>query len=56
LSPKATPKPPSPRIGRIQYSEPLDKIAKAKKALKVYSLKDVGEKTFDYFYQKECKD
>ena len=56
LSPKATPRPPSPRVGRIQYNEPLDKIAKVKKVLRVSSLKKVGEKTFDYFYQKECED
>lgn len=56
LAPKAAPRPPSPRVGRIQYNEPLDKIAKVKKALRVSSLKNVGEKTFDYFYQRECED
>jgi hypothetical protein len=56
LSPKPTWKPPAPRLGRIQYNEPLEKISKAKKALKVTSLKEVGEKTFDYFYKKECED
>ena len=56
LSPKATPRPPPPKVGCIQYNKPVDKIARVKKALRVSSLKKVGEKTFDYFYQRECED
>lgn len=56
LAPKPTPRPPLPRTGRIQYNKPLDKIGKVKKVLKVSSFMAVGEKTFDYFYEKECED
>ena len=42
--------------GRIQYSKPLEEIKKVKAALGVNSYKDVGEKTFEYFYSAECKD
>lgn len=55
VSPKPTPKPSLPKTGRIQYNKPVDKINKVKKALKVSSLKRVGEKTFDYFYDRECE-
>jgi hypothetical protein len=44
-----------PQLGRIQYFEPLDRIRTVQKALKVSTLKDVGEKTFDYFYKRECE-
>jgi len=46
-----------PRIvdsGRIQYSKPLEDIARVKKRLKVSTLKDVGERTFQYFLEMEC--
>jgi hypothetical protein len=56
VAPKPTPRPSLPRTGRIQYNKPLDKINKVKKVLMVSSLKDVGEKTFDYFYDRECED
>jgi len=56
VSPKPAPRPTLPRLGRITYNKPLDKIDKVKKALKVSTLKDVGEKTFDYFYERECED
>jgi hypothetical protein len=38
-----------PQMGRIQYFRPEEKIRHVQKALKVSTLKDVGEKTFDYF-------
>jgi hypothetical protein len=55
LAPKPTPRSPLPRTGRIQYNKPLDKIDKVKKILKISSFTAVGEKTFDYFYEKECE-
>lgn len=50
------PVPPALQTGRIQYSKPLEQIKKVKDALGVYSYKDVGEKTFEYFYSAECED
>jgi hypothetical protein len=44
-----------PQTGRIQYSKPLEQIRRAQKALKVHTLGAVGEKTFDYFYKRECE-
>ena len=41
---------------RIQYVKPLSKVRKAQKALKVSTLRDVGERTFDYFYERECEE
>ncbi len=57
ISPPATPKkkPTEPRTRRIQYSKPEDEIDAVKRALEVTSLKEVGEKTFDYFYEMECE-
>jgi hypothetical protein len=53
------PKPGAPRVfpqmGRIQYFKPEEKIRLVRKALKVSTLKDVGERTFDYFYKRECE-
>jgi hypothetical protein len=51
---------PSARTGpafqRIQYDRPLKQIDAAKKILKARSYKEVGEKTFDYFYNNEVKE
>lgn len=47
-----------PRVkgtGRISYYKLLDDIAKAKKALHVTTQREVGEKTFDYFFKRECE-
>jgi len=44
-----------PKTGRIQYSKPLDEIDKVRTALKVSTLRDVGEKTFEYFLRLECE-
>jgi hypothetical protein len=41
--------------GYIQYHESMEKIDKVKKILKVSSLKEVGEGTFDYFYDREVE-
>jgi hypothetical protein len=44
---------PGPRVQRIQYSKPYDEVEKAKTLLKVRSLKEVGERTFDYYMEYE---
>jgi hypothetical protein len=56
LWPKNPPKKVVPTEGRIQYNKALEKIEKVKKALKVTTLREVGEKTFDYFYQEEVEE
>jgi hypothetical protein len=43
----------SPVLQRIQYDRPLSKVNEVKKALGVRSFVQVGEKTFDYFYNAE---
>lgn len=55
-APRPDPVRTAPRTGRIQYSRPLDQIHLAQRALKVRTLTAVGEKTFDYFYKRECED
>jgi hypothetical protein len=42
-----------PAMQRIQYDMPLDKVNLVKKALRATSWKQVGEKTFEYFYDAE---
>lgn len=44
------------KIGQIQYKKPLEQIDLVKKALDVKSNLDVGSKTFDYFFDRECGD
>lgn len=39
----------------IQYRKPKDEVNKLKGILKVSSAADVGEKTFDYTYKRECQ-
>ncbi|WP_394530386.1 ATP-binding protein [Priestia aryabhattai] len=41
---------------KVQYSKPASDISKVKEILKVTTLKEVGEKTFEYFYKLECED
>jgi hypothetical protein len=42
-----------PRLGRIQYSRPLDEINLAKKLMSVSSYKEVGEISFEYYLEYE---
>jgi hypothetical protein len=46
----------SPELGRISYYKPKREIAKAKKKLQVSTAREVGERTFEYFYKRECED
>ncbi|MCS0791770.1 hypothetical protein NX021_27030 [Cytobacillus firmus] len=41
---------------KIQYSKPVSEIEQVKELLKVDTLKEVGEKTFEYFYNLEVED
>jgi len=45
-----------PKMQRIQYDMPSAKVDRVKKALKARSFKDVGEKTFNYFYDAEIEE
>lgn len=50
------PRPPRPSAEkRISYLKPEEQIKRAQEALGVTSRKKVGEKTFDYFYDRECE-
>lgn len=51
---RPAPVPSAPRTGRIQYSKPMDEIDEVKSILGVHTLKEVGERTFEYFYMTEC--
>jgi hypothetical protein len=45
-----------PEMGRIYYLKPKKEIEVARKKLNVSSAKQVGEKTFEYFYKRECEE
>jgi hypothetical protein len=53
--PPSKPKVKTPRTRRIQYDKPEVEIEEVKAALGVSTLKEVGEKTFEYFYELECE-
>jgi hypothetical protein len=50
---RAMPVRTGPIMQHIQYDKPLTEVNEVKKALKARSFKEVGEKTFDYFYKAE---
>lgn len=54
--PRPTPQPAMPKKGRISYTKPLEDIDVAKRRLKVKTHREVGEKTFDYFFVRECEE
>jgi hypothetical protein len=45
-----------PNTQRIQYNKPISEIEKVKSVLGVSTLKEVGERTFEYFYRLECRE
>ncbi|MDM8552053.1 ATP-binding protein [Desulfobacterales bacterium HSG2] len=45
-----------PKTGTILYRKPLEDIKVLKRALGVWTQKEVGERTFEYFFKHECKD
>lgn len=48
--------PAAPKTTSIQYDETIDRVRSVKKALNVRYNKDVGLKTFEYFYRAEVED
>lgn len=48
--------PSAPRTKRIAFSKPVEQIERVRELLDARSLREVGEKTFDYFYEVECED
>lgn len=46
---------PRVRTVQIQYPRPTNKVQAAKRVLRVRSAKQVGERTFDYFYDHEVE-
>lgn len=54
VAPKPLPKVVLPATNRIQYDKPTKEVDIVKKVLKAKTLKEVGERTFDYFYKMEC--
>lgn len=54
-APKSAPKVRLPGMGRIQYYKSMDEINRVKQALRVQTLKEVGEKTFEYYLKTECE-
>jgi hypothetical protein len=41
---------------KISYSKPIEQIERVKDVLGTTSLKELGERTFDYFYEMECEE
>lgn len=56
VSPKALRLPPPPDTQSISYRKPREQVLKARRTLKAVSWREVGERTFDYFYNAECKE
>jgi len=54
--PKPAPAPTVPPKGRILYRKPREEIDQVKRVLNVKTNKEVGEKTFEYFFRRECED
>jgi hypothetical protein len=52
--PKLKPKPQGPPTQSIQYRRPITEIEQAKDVLRVTSAREVGERTFEYFFKREC--
>ena len=52
---KVVPSKTQGRVQRIQYDKPVQEVDKVKREFRVSSFKDVGEKTFEYFYENECQ-
>lgn len=54
--PEEAPRPKKPKTtGRIQYDRPVSRIKAVQEALGVTTYKEVGEQTFDYYYEVECE-
>lgn len=44
-----------PKMGVISYRKPMEEIKTVQNTLRVWSQKEVGERTFEYFFKLECK-
>jgi len=55
VRPEKTLPPDGAKVAYIQYYVPIDKYEIARSALSANSKKEVGERTFDYFFTYECK-
>lgn len=53
---KPSPTPPKPKTNLISYRKPVGEVNKVKRALRVRTNKEVGEKTFEYFLEWETGD
>jgi Histidine kinase-, DNA gyrase B-, and HSP90-like ATPase len=53
---KTVPARPQVRVQKIQYSKPAGEVEEVKRKLRVTSFKEVGERTFEYFYENECEE
>ena len=53
---KVRKKPKGPVMQRIQYDKPLEQVDRVKKVLHITTFKEVGEKTFEYFFDAECEE
>jgi hypothetical protein len=56
VSPSETPPMQTASLSTIKYQKPLDEVEQVKMVLDVRTLKEVGEKTFEYFMRMECSD
>jgi len=45
----------APQMQRIQYDKPVNQVTKVMAALDVQTYKEVGERTFEYFFDLECE-
>lgn len=52
---RPTRQPTPPTEQRIVYWKPTERIRKVRTVLGARSLKEVGERTFEYFYENECE-
>ncbi len=56
ITPSETPPEQTVSLSTIKYQKPLDEVEQVKRVLDVRTLKEVGEKTFEYFMRMECSD
>ena len=46
----------APRVTNISYKRPTEQVVTAKEVLGVTSAREVGERSFDYYYSAECEE
>jgi len=56
IAPPESPPEQTAFMNTIKYQKPLDEVEQVKSVLDVRRLKEVGEKTFEYFMRMECSD